>query len=111
MAAGDFPVSDGDTIDSEDPMKGCYGIYPTSIEQETLSVTSTTGSVSYSAEQKTHIIKNIGTTTCYINFDAAATTSDWKLKGGETLSINGNATAIHAITSSGTTTLRIMGMI
>jgi len=109
MAAGDFPVSDGDTIDSEDPMKGCYGIF-TAMEQETLAVTSTTGSVSYSAERSSHLIKNIGTTTCYINFDTAATTSDWKLKQGEILSINGNATAIHAITSSGTTTLRILGM-
>jgi len=110
MAAGDFPVSDGDTIDSEDPMKGSYGIIGTTIEQETLSVSNSSSSVSYSAEYKSHIIKNLGTQTIYINLATAATTSDWKLRPGETLKINGNATAIHAITSSGTATMRALGI-
>lgn len=84
------------------------GVY-TAFEQETLSVTTTSASVSYSEEMDTHLIKNIGSTTCYINFDATATTSDYELLPGKALAIDTNATAIHAITASGTTTLRIIG--
>lgn len=81
----------------------------TSLEQETLSVSTNSSNVSYSEARKNHLIKNIGTISCYINFDGVATTDSFLLKAGEVLSFNGSVTAIHAITSAGTTILRIIG--
>ena len=81
----------------------------TAFEQETLTAATTSQTVSYSAEMDTHLIKNTGSTTCYINFDEAATTNDFELGPGDFISIDTNATAIHAITASSTTVLRIIG--
>ena len=108
---GEYPKTDGDIIyASDDNRSSVYQIYDT-FEQETLSVTNVSSSVSYSAESSTHLIKNIGSKNCYINFDAAATTSSYLLYAGATLSIDCKATAIHAITSGAdTTTLRIIGL-
>jgi len=103
----EFPKSDGDVLYAADVNK-LSSVYD-NFEQETLAVTTVSASASYSATRKTHLIKNIGTTTCYVNFDTTATTSDWKIIGGGTLSIDGDADAIHAITASGTTTLVIIG--
>jgi len=103
-----FPKADGDIIYDGDWNKGTYRIF-TAIEQEMLSVTTSTGSVSYSAERDFHIIQNIGSVACFVNFDEAATTSDYKIEAYSEAVFETNATAIHAITSSGTTTLRIIG--
>lgn len=80
-----------------------------SLEQETLSVSNSSSSVSYSEAMKDHLIKNIGTVNCYINIDAAATTDHFLLKPMETIRIKGSGTAVHAITASGTTIIRIIG--
>lgn len=104
----EFPKVDGDIYFGYDVNRAGFGVFDV-FEQETLSVTTTTGSVSFSQEMDTVLIKNIGGTTCYINFDAASTTSSWELAGGDTLAIDTNVTAVHAITASGTTTLRIIG--
>ena len=105
---GEFPKTDSDYLYAKGLQKGTYGIFDT-FEQETLSVNTTSSSQSYSEEKDSHIIKNIGSVACYINLDAAATTGDWKLNPSDFVILNGQATAIHAITASGTTTLRIIG--
>ena len=109
MAESEFPKTDGDVYYAYDVNKAGYQQYET-FEQETLSVTTSSASVSYAAERDTHLIKNVGSVTCYVNFDATATTDSYVLDPGSTLPIDTNATAIHAITASSTTTLRIIGM-
>lgn len=105
----EFKKSDGDILYGTDVNKMGYRVFA-AFEQETLSVTDSTDSVSYSAERDYHIIKNIGSNECYINFDAAATTSSYILYPNEIYIVETNATAIHAIcNSSETTTLRIIG--
>ena len=107
-AESEVPKVDGDIVYDGDFMK-IHGVFA-SMEQETLAVTATTGSVSYSAECDLHIIRNDGDDTCYINFDAAATTSDIQLKKGEYKTFQTNATAIHGICASGETCdIYIMG--
>lgn len=107
-AESEFPKADGDVYFGYDVNRVGFNIFDV-FEQQTLSVTSTTGSVSFSQEMDTVLIKNIGSTLCYVNFDAAATTSSWDLSPNDTLSVDTNVTAVHAITASGTTTLRIIG--
>jgi hypothetical protein len=108
-SAYEFPKSDGDTYYAVDVNKSGYGIFP-NFEQLSISVTDTSGSQSYSKEMDNHIIQNIGANVCYLNFDAVATTSGWKLNPSEFLLFNGKVTDIHAICdSTKTTTLRIIG--
>jgi len=102
-----FPKADGDIFFGSDVNK--ITVVFDVFEQETLSVTTTSASVSYAVTQATHLIKNIGSTDCFIDFDTAATTSSFPLLAGETRAIDGTADAIHAITAAGTTTLRIIG--
>lgn len=105
----EFIKSDGDILYGADVNKGCYRIF-TAFEEETLSVTDTTASVSYSAERDFHIIKNIGSWAVYVNFDAAATTSSYPIYPNQIAVFELNATAIHAICDSGkTSTLRMIG--
>lgn len=103
----EFPKVDGDIYFGYDVNRAGFGVFDV-FEQATLSVTTTTGSVSFSQEMDTVLIKNLGG-TCYINFDAAATTSSYELSASDTLAVDTNVTAIHAITATGTTTLRIIG--
>ena len=105
----EFKKADGDILYGTDVNKGCYRIF-TAFEEETLSVTDATASVSYSAERDFHIIKNIGSWVTYVNFDAAATTSSYPIYPNQILMIETNATAIHAICNTGkTSTLRMIG--
>ena len=78
-------------------------------EQETLSVTTSSDSVSYAATRTNHLIKNIGANKCFINTDGAATTDSFPIEPGDSLNFEGDVDAIHAITASSTTTLRIIG--
>lgn len=78
-------------------------------EQEQISPTTTSSSVTYSATMTQHLIKNNGTVTCYVNFDETATTDDFDIAPGETEYFEGEADAIHSITTSGTGDLRIIG--
>jgi hypothetical protein len=80
-----------------------------SFEQLSIAVSTSNNSESYSEEMSHHIIKNIGLTSCYINFESAATTDSYELKPFEVLIITTPITEINAITSSGTTTLRVIG--
>ena len=107
-AESEFPKADGDVYFGYDVNRAGFNVF-TVFEQETLSVSTSTASVSFSQEMDTVLIKNIGSTLCYVNFDAAATTSSWDLSPNDTLAIDTNVTAVHAITASGTTTLRIIG--
>ena len=107
----EFVKSSGDILYSIDVNKGCYRMF-TAFEEETLSVTNVTGSAVYSAERDFHIIKNIGSFSAFINFDGAATTSSYPVYPREVKVFETNATAIHAICTSGTgitSTLRIIG--
>ena len=58
-------------------------------------------------------IKNTGSNLCYINLNAAATTSHFRLDPDEELEIGlSTITDVHAIcATSATTTLRIIGVI
>ena len=78
-------------------------------EQLSISVSTTNNSATYSTTKRNHLIKNIGTTSCYIDFDTTATTNSFLLKAKEILTFNGQADTINAITNSGTTELRIIG--
>lgn len=80
-----------------------------SLEQLSVSVTTSNASESYSTSMDHHIIKNIGLTPCYVDFDTAATTDSFELKPFEYIIIDESVTSINAITSSGTTTLRVIG--
>lgn len=108
-SAYEFPKSDGDTYYAVDVNKAGYGIFP-NFEQLSISVTDASSSQSYSKELSNHIIKNIGSNKCYINFDATATTDGYLLNPSESIILDTNCTAIHAICdSTKTTTLRIIG--
>tara|TARA_R100001244_G_C5162805_1_gene131148 strand:+ start:1318 stop:1659 length:342 start_codon:yes stop_codon:yes gene_type:complete len=105
----EFPKTDGDVYFGYDVNRAGWNVF-TAFEQTTLAVTSVTGSVSFAQEMDTILIKNTGSTTCFINLDSAATTSDYTLYAGGTLSIDTNVTAVHAITASGTTDINMIGM-
>lgn len=79
------------------------------LEQLKIAVSNTDNYESYSEPMFAHLIKNVGSTTCFINTDNPATTSTIKLNPLEFVYIEGYATEIHAITSSGTTDLRVIG--
>ena len=108
-AEGVFPKVDGDIYYGKDVEKGCYQVYD-AFEQETLSVSDVSGAATYSAVRYTHLIKNVGSNTAYVNFDAVADADSYLILPNDTLAIDTNATAIHAICAAGlTTTLRIIG--
>ena len=103
-----FPKSGGDRHFDQDINKSTYGIFQ-NFEQETLSVTNSDGNSTYSAEHDYHIIQNIGSTPCFLNFDEAATTNDFKLEAYDEQIFELNATDVHAITSAGVTVIRMIG--
>lgn len=75
-----------------------------------LSVSNVSSSVTFSPSVYLVTITNTGSTTCYFNIDAAATTSMYPLDAGDTIRIGlSTITTVHAITASGTTTLRMIG--
>lgn len=104
---GDFPKAAGDTIWQGDTNKA-FGLY-TGTQVINVNVTNVDGSTSYSTQCNFHAIRNIGTTKCYVNFDATATTASYPLNPNEEQFFYGISTAIHSITASSTTTLRVRG--
>lgn len=74
-----------------------------------LSVTTTDSSVSYTNAKTYHLIYNVGSSDAYVKLDATATTSSFKVSSGNYVVLYGSTTSIHAITSSGTADLRIIG--
>ncbi len=102
---------DGEVLyadDLNDNFNYIEGIFD-SFEQLSISVTTSNASGSYSTVMDHHIIKNIGLATCYVDFDTAATTDSFELKPFEYIIIDEPITSINSITSSGTTTLRVIG--
>lgn len=82
------------------------------METKTLSVSDSSSSVSFSATVFSCKIYNAGSSNAYVEFDSAATTSDFMIAPGKTLSINTDIDAVHAICDSAeTTTLQIFGSI
>ena len=76
-----------------------------------LSVSNSSSSVSFSPAAYLVTITNTGSTTCYFNIGAAATTSHYPLDPGDTIRIGlSTISAVHAITASGTTTLKMIGV-
>ena len=106
MGYGDYPKVDGDIYSAKCANKaaGCY----TGFENKNLSVTDTTGSVSFTSAMQCFLIKNDGTNTAYLNFDTAATTSSFPIYACDEIKIYGVSTAVHAICDTGlTTTLKL----
>ena len=76
-------------------------------EAGTVTVTSASTSIVAVDTQRTGLlIKNIGTTTCYITEEATADTNDFELSPDDVYIANGKDAkrAVNGITSSGTTT-------
>jgi hypothetical protein len=88
-----------------------FNRYLTVAEQTTLLVGPTSGSISYIGSRISHLIQNIGSTICYVNFDAAATSGCWKIQPTETYSLQGYASALFAVTVAGSTTIRAIGQV
>jgi hypothetical protein len=80
-------------------------------EIKSLSVSDTSSSVSFSSAVILAKIKNVGTSACYFNLDATATTDHFKLEPEDEIEVGlDDITAVHAICdSSETTTLNIIG--
>lgn len=76
-----------------------------------LSVTTSSSSVSFSPSVLKVIIKNIGSNPCFINLNSSATTNHFSLDPEEIIEIGLNSiSSVHAICSSGTTNLSIIGI-
>lgn len=75
-----------------------------------ISVSGVSASDTYSTPHKSHLIYNFGTTDCYINFDAAATTGKLLIEAKTMKAIDGSFTALHAITAAGTTSVACLGL-
>lgn len=76
------------------------------------TITITTASTSLAtanADRQSIVIRNTGTTTCYITDEATATTEDMELADGDVYIATGRdaKTAFNGIVSSGTTTVAI----
>ena len=82
-----------------------------SAQIDTLSVTDSNGSIALSPECYIVKIKNAGTSSCYFNLNAAATTSHFKLDPEDEIEIGLNViTSVQAICdSSETTTIQVIG--
>ncbi len=75
-----------------------------------IAVTIADSTDSYASAHKSHLIYNWGDNDCYIAFDEVATTSKYLLAANSFLSWDGEATALHAITASGTTNVACLGL-
>lgn len=84
------------------------------LEQIKLDVTTSSSSVSFSSlvNTTTLIIANEGDTTAYLNFGATASTTDFAVLPNQIVSISNVdlGTQFSAITSTASTTLKILGM-
>lgn len=71
--------------------------------------TSSTSVVTADMNRTSLLIKNIGSTTCYITDEATATITDFELAPDDVFIANGRQAkiGINGITSSGTTELRV----
>ena len=79
-------------------------------DTSTVTVTTVSTSVVTASYQRTSVIvKNIGTTTCYLTDEATATTDDYELEGGEiyVATERFSKRQLNAIVSAGTTELRV----
>lgn len=81
------------------------------ISIQKISATQNNSSITFDPEVSYVIIKNVGSSPSYINVNAAATTSHFKLDAQEELEIGlSNITTIQAICDSGlSTTLNVIG--
>jgi len=83
------------------------GVSPATKHQyNSISATTVEGKTVLPEAYTSHIIINDGTDTVYIDFDATATTADYPLKAGETLSIDLEFKELHYLAASGTQPLR-----
>jgi len=83
----------------------------TGIVVYSLAVTTSNSSQAISPSAYMVKIRNDGSATCYINLNAAATTSMMELKADEEIELGLNTiSTVQAITSSGTTTLTILAV-
>ena len=108
MAEGVFPKADGEVLFGQDinEMTSMYTVY----EQGTASPTNSSVTITYSATMKTHLVKNVGTEVCYINFGGDATTNDWLLNPNETLAIDTEADDVRVISTATGTTIKVIAM-
>jgi len=105
-----FPKSDtGSVWWRKDADKGCYFVFD-NFEQEVITASSTLSTATYSAERDHHVIRNIGTASCYVNFDAVATTASYRIMAGDYFIVDTNATEISSLCETNNFTLiRIIG--
>lgn len=107
MVKGVFPKVDGDVLYGEELSRfdDIYNYF----EQKYLSVTTSSSSVSFSSAFQHFVIKNEGEVGVFVNFDTTATTNSFFISPKEVVIFNTWATSIHAICSSGTSTIKIIG--
>jgi len=72
---------------------------------EKISATTTASSSTLPQKYQSHLIKNTGTDTVYISFSGPATTNDFPLEPGESLSVDIDTDTLYYIAASGTQTL------
>jgi len=83
----------------------------TGIVVYSLAVTTSNSSQAISPAAYMVRIRNDGAADCYINLNAAATTSMMELKIGEEIDLGLNTiSTVQAITSAGSTTLTILAV-
>lgn len=82
---------------------------PDSISVNDLSASTTSSSVTVGTDSCFVLIKNNGINSAYVNFNGVATTDNIEIDALDTLSIGlEGINSVHAITSSGTTTLSVI---
>ena len=81
------------------------------IKPKKISVTTADTIQSMATMASETVIKNIGTTDCYIDFNRAIDTNDsYVLEAGEQLTIEGRFENLHHKTASGTTTIHTISI-
>ena len=103
-----FPKTDGNKLDAT-PVNELDNIY-TAFDILRIAVTDSDANDDYASGHQSHLIFNFGTTDCYINFEAAATTSTLILEAKTMLAVDGVFTSLHAITAAGTTSVACLGL-
>jgi len=97
--SGDFPKIDGDVFYALDAHK-MFGSY-TDSEQGYFTATTSDASATLSQSYTYCVVQNKGTVKAFIAFDRAATTNDYDILPGETVTFYGVHEEVHGITSSG----------
>ncbi|RLE52579.1 MAG: hypothetical protein DRJ26_04570 [Candidatus Methanomethylicota archaeon] len=78
------------------------GVSPaTSVVQNKISASDTETVTTLTETYTSHIIYNDGPYPVYVNFDATATTNNFKIPAGSSLSINLEFKSLHLICASG----------